>query len=71
MLRKVDGSLTPVTGADHVWTKAVEIADNAFTIPSDEDQKQILLKETKSLTSALLGDLGRFRVNAFHGSAVT
>lgn len=62
MLR-VDGSLTPVTGADVLDEEAVEAL--VFSI-LDEDQKQILLKDKEFDFSFAYGDLGRFRVNAFH-----
>ncbi len=62
MLR-VDGSLTPVTGADALDEEAVETL--IFSI-LDEDQKQILIKDKEFDFSFAFGDLGRFRVNAFH-----
>ena len=62
MLR-VDGSLTPVTGAQPLSEEAVEILIFAML---DEDQKQILLKDKEFDFSFAFGDLGRFRVNAFH-----
>jgi twitching motility protein PilT len=62
MLR-VDGSLTPVTGADPLDEEGVETLVFAIL---DEDQKQILLKDKEFDFSFAYGDLGRFRVNAFH-----
>lgn len=62
MLR-VDGALMPVTGADVLTEETVEAL--VFTI-LDEDQKQILLKDKEFDFSFAFGDLGRFRVNAFH-----
>jgi twitching motility protein PilT len=62
MLR-VDGSLVPVTGADALDEEAVEALIFAVL---DEDQKQILLKDKEFDFSFAYGDLGRFRVNAFH-----
>lgn len=62
MLR-VDGTLTPVTGAELLTEEAVE--GLVFAI-LDEDQKQILLKDKEFDFSFAFGDLGRFRVNAFH-----
>jgi twitching motility protein PilT len=62
MLR-VDGALTPVTGADPLDEEAVEAL--VFSI-LDEDQKQILIKDKEFDFSFAFGDLGRFRVNAFH-----
>lgn len=62
MLR-VDGSLVPVTGADVLTDESVETLIFAIL---DEDQKQILLKDKEFDFSFSFGDLGRFRVNAFH-----
>ncbi len=62
MLR-VDGSLTPVTGAPILNEEMVESL--VFAILDDE-QKQILLKDKEFDFSFAFGDLGRFRVNAFH-----
>ena len=62
MLR-VDGALIPVTGADPLTEETVETLIFAIL---DEDQKQILLKDKEFDFSFAFGDLGRFRVNAFH-----
>jgi twitching motility protein PilT len=62
MLR-VDGSLTPVSGTDILSDEAVDTLIFAIL---DEDQKQILLKDKEFDFSFAFGDLGRFRVNAFH-----
>lgn len=62
MLR-VDGSLVGVTGADPLNAEHLEAL--VFSI-LDEDQKQILLKDKEFDFSFAYGDLGRFRVNAFH-----
>lgn len=62
MLR-VDGTLMPVSGADVLSDEAVETLIFAIL---DEDQKQILLKDKEFDFSFAFGDLGRFRVNAFH-----
>ena len=62
MLR-VDGALMPVSGADVLTDEAVETLIFAIL---DEDQKQILLKDKEFDFSFAFGDLGRFRVNAFH-----
>jgi twitching motility protein PilT len=62
MLR-VDGALNPITGADVLDEEAVEALIFAIL---DEDQKQILLKDKEFDFSFAYGDLGRFRVNAFH-----
>ena len=62
MLR-VDGSLRPVSGADVLTEEALESLVFAIL---DDDQKQILLKDKEFDFSFAFGDLGRFRVNAFH-----
>jgi twitching motility protein PilT len=60
---RIDGVLTPVPGADVLSDEAVETLIFAIL---DEDQKQILLKDKEFDFSFAFGDLGRFRVNAFH-----
>ncbi len=60
---RVDGKLAPVQGAAILNEEAVEAL--VFSI-LDEDQKQILLKDKEFDFSFAYGDLGRFRVNAFH-----
>lgn len=62
MLR-VDGALIAVPGAEVLTDEAVETL--VFSI-LDEDQKQILLKDKEFDFSFAFGDMGRFRVNAFH-----
>lgn len=62
MLR-VDGALMPVTGTEPLTEESVETLVFAIL---DEDQKQILLKDKEFDFSFAFGDLGRFRVNAFH-----
>ncbi|MDQ2973675.1 MAG: type IV pilus twitching motility protein PilT [bacterium] len=62
MLR-VDGSLLAVSGADVLTEESVETLLFAIL---DEDQKQLLLKDKEFDFSFAFGDLGRFRVNAFH-----
>ncbi len=62
MLR-IDGSLTPIHGAPKLDERAVE--DLVFAL-LEEDQKQILLRDKEFDFSFAFGDLGRFRVNAFH-----
>jgi twitching motility protein PilT len=62
MLR-VDGSLVAVNGADILDEEGIEALIFAIL---DEDQKQILLKDKEFDFSFAYGDLGRFRVNAFH-----
>lgn len=60
---RVDGALMPVTGADILNEESVESLIFAIL---DDDQKQILLKDKEFDFSFAFGDLGRFRVNAFH-----
>ncbi|MBA2278914.1 type IV pilus twitching motility protein PilT [Candidatus Saccharibacteria bacterium] len=62
MLR-VDGSLLAVTGAEPLTEESIEVLIFAVL---DDDQKQILLKDKEFDFSFAFGDLGRFRVNAFH-----
>lgn len=62
MLR-VDGALMAVTGAEALTEETIEALIFAIL---DEDQKQILLKDKEFDFSFAFGDLGRFRVNAFH-----
>lgn len=62
MLR-VDGSLIPVSGYDNLNEEQVEILVFAIL---DEEQQQVLLKDKEFDFSFAFGDLGRFRVNAFH-----
>ena len=62
MLR-IDGALAPVSGADALTEESIEILIFAIL---DDDQKQILLKDKEFDFSFAFGDLGRFRVNAFH-----
>lgn len=62
MLR-IDGALVPSTGADPLTEETMETLIFAIL---DEDQKQILLKDKDFDFSFAFGDLGRFRVNAFH-----
>lgn len=62
MLR-IDGALKPVSGGEVLDEEAVEALVFAIL---DEDQKQILLKDKEFDFSFAFGDLGRFRVNAFH-----
>lgn len=62
MLR-VDGALNPISGSEILTEQAVEALVFAIL---DEDQKQILLKDKEFDFSFAFGDLGRFRVNAFH-----
>jgi twitching motility protein PilT len=62
MLR-VDGTLVPVAGFDPLDEANVETLVFAIL---DQDQQQILLKDKEFDFSFAFGNLGRFRVNAFH-----
>lgn len=62
MLR-IDGALKPVSGTEALTEEGIEALVFAIL---DEDQKQILLKDKEFDFSFAFGDLGRFRVNAFH-----
>lgn len=62
MLR-IDGALAPAAGTQPLDEPAVE--QLVFQI-LDEDQRQILLKDKEFDFSFAFGNLGRFRVNAFH-----
>jgi twitching motility protein PilT len=62
MLR-VDGALTP-SALGSVLTE--EMVETLIFAILDEDQKQILLKDKDFDFSFAFGDLGRFRVNAYH-----
>lgn len=60
---RVDGALAPVTGAAVLTEDTIETLIFAIL---DDEQKQILLKDKEFDFSFAFGDLGRFRVNAFH-----
>jgi Tfp pilus assembly pilus retraction ATPase PilT len=60
---RVDGSLSPVQGVPVLNEDMMEAL--VFSL-LDEDQKQILLRDKEFDFSFAFGDLGRFRVNAFH-----
>lgn len=62
MLR-IDGALMPIPGFEPLNEEMVERLIFAIL---DEDQQQILLKDKEFDFSFAFGDLGRFRVNAFH-----
>ena len=62
MLR-IDGALMPAAGTQPLDEVSVE--QLVFQI-LDEDQRQILLKDKEFDFSFAFGNLGRFRVNAFH-----
>lgn len=62
MLR-VDGKLNPIASTPDLTEELVE--NLVFSI-LDDDQKQVLLKDKEFDFSFAFGDLGRFRVNAYH-----
>lgn len=62
MLR-IDGSLLAIPGFEPLNEEGIERLVFAIL---DEDQQQILLKDKEFDFSFAFGDLGRFRVNAFH-----
>ena len=60
---RVDGALIPVAGYSALDEPTVE---QLIFATLEEDQKQILIKDKEFDYSFSFGDLGRFRVNAFH-----
>ena len=62
MLR-IDGALTPVANTPSL---DVETTERLIFSILDNEQKQILLKDKECDVAVAFGDLGRFRVNAFH-----
>ena len=60
---RLEGYLTPIAGYQKL--NAEEVETLVFAI-LDEDQRRILLKDKEFDFSFAFGDLGRFRVNAFH-----
>lgn len=62
MLR-IDGALTPVANTPSL---DIETTERLIFSILDNEQKQILLKDKEFDFSFAFGDLGRFRVNAFH-----
>lgn len=60
---RVDGALVAVTGSPILTEESIEALIFAIL---DDEQKQILLKDKEFDFSFAFGDLGRFRVNAFH-----
>ena len=60
---RIDGALTPIVNLPTLNEEAVETLVFAIL---DEDQKQILLRDKEFDFSFAFGDMGRFRVNAFH-----
>ena len=62
-MMRVDGVLTPFSGYSQL--SAEEVEQLVFAI-LDDDQRKILIKDKEFDFSFAFGDLGRFRVNAFH-----
>lgn len=62
MLR-IDGALGPIQGEPALTAEAID--DIIFSL-LDDDQKEVYLKDKEIDFSFAYGDLGRFRVNAFH-----
>jgi twitching motility protein PilT len=60
---RIDGALGPVSGVQALNEETLE---NLVFSLLDEDQKQILMRDKEFDFSFAFGDLGRFRVNAFH-----
>lgn len=60
---RVDGSLTAASGSKPLTEADVE---KLIFSTLDDEQKQILIKDKEFDFSFAFGDLGRFRVNAFH-----
>ncbi|HLG91129.1 MAG TPA: type IV pilus twitching motility protein PilT [Candidatus Saccharimonadales bacterium] len=60
---RIDGRLTPIQG---VVPLTEEMVENLVFSLLDEEQKQILLRDKEFDFSFAFGNLGRFRVNAFH-----
>lgn len=60
---RIDGRLTPLQNTEALSEENLEKL--VFSL-LDEDQKQILLRDKEFDFSFAFGDLGRFRVNAFH-----
>lgn len=60
---RIDGALNALTNFAPLDEKTVEVL--VFSL-LDDDQKQILLRDKEFDFSFAFGDLGRFRVNAFH-----
>ena len=60
---RIDGALQPVAGYGNMDETTIE---RLIFATLEEDQKQILIKDKEFDYSFSFGDLGRFRVNAFH-----
>ena len=62
-MMRLDGVLAPFPGYNPL--NAEEVEHLVFAI-LDDDQQKILIKDKEFDFSFAFGDLGRFRVNAFH-----
>lgn len=62
-MMRLDGALVPFAGYSNLNAEQVERLVFAIL---DEDQRRILTKDKEFDFSFAFGDLGRFRVNAFH-----
>lgn len=62
-MMRLDGALVPFSGYPNLNSQQVQSLVFAIL---DEDQKKILIKDKEFDFSFAFGDLGRFRVNAFH-----
>lgn len=60
---RIDGKLAPIASTPELTEELVE--NLVFSI-LDDDQKQVLLKDKEFDFSFAFGELGRFRVNAYH-----
>lgn len=60
---RVDGALRPVAGTPELDEAKIE---KLIFATLDDNQREILLKDKEFDYSFAFGDLGRFRVNAFH-----
>ena len=60
---RVDGALQPISGTKELNETVIE---QLLFATMDEMQREILLKDKEFDFSFAFGDLGRFRVNAFH-----
>lgn len=60
---RVDGSLRPVAGMPDLTGEVIE---KLIFATLDDEQEKILIKDKEFDYSFAFGDLGRFRVNAFH-----
>ncbi|MGE5309632.1 MAG: type IV pilus twitching motility protein PilT [Sphaerimonospora mesophila] len=60
---RVDGALAPINNTPVL---SIEMVEKLIFSILDQDQQQILMKDKEFDFSFAFGDLGRFRVNAFH-----